>query len=766
MHIEKKEFEEEKAKLKDTNDWLKSRIDNMEIDYKTQKAKVSELKKQARGSYSYELEAAQRLYEMTTKNLKNYKEVKGQPYFARIDFREYRRDTENFYIGKIGLSDETSGDEIVIDWRAPIADLYYSGTQGKSTYHAPAGIIEGELSLKRKFMIRGSKLEDAFDEGINQIILRGAAEEIEGTALDDEFLKINLEQGVSSKLKDIVATIQKEQNEIIRAEKNKALIVQGSAGSGKTTIALHRLAYLIYKYQERLTGQDILVVAPNALFLDYISEVLPNLGVDKVPQKTFEGLALDILGIKSEVLTKDKKLAHIIENIEDSDVKYKTNSSKVKGSLVFRTILDRYAKYIEINGLNYEDIEVDGYRLFRATEIKTLFSKNLVHLPISKRKDEMKRYFNGKLKSKLAQISEEIDSDYEFQMKKIRATVTDAEEKRNILTKMYDERDKKKEALNINAKQVLKNYFSNWDYDDVRKLYLELFNNEELFDMLSSNKIPEALAEYMREELNKNFENSIIDSDDLAPMMYLKYKIEGIDEKHKYKHIVIDEAQDYSMLELYMLRNVVINDSFTIVGDVGQSIYFYKGINDWQKLIEEVYNEYGEYVALTQSYRSTVEIVSFANRVLKKQSNSLKPAKPVLRHGMEPELIKYTGAAEFRKKVDEIVKEVEKAGKKNTAIICKTYSQCKQVEKILSEGSEYKWEVVNDTDKKLNLKNIIIPSYMTKGLEFDCSVIYNCDDENYRDDELDKKLLYVALTRALHMEYVFYKDEPSKLISG
>lgn len=764
MHIEQKEFEEEKAKLKETNDWLKDRIDHVESDYKTQKAKVVELKKQVRGTYSYELESAQRIYEMTSKTLKNYKEVKGQPYFARIDFREYRRNTENFYIGKIGLFDESSGDEIVIDWRAPIADLYYSGTQGKCSYHAPLGTIDGELFLKRKFMIRGSKLEDAFDEGINQIILRGAAEEVEGNSLDDEFLKINLEQGVSSKLKDIVATIQREQNEIIRAEKNKALIVQGSAGSGKTTVALHRLAYLIYKYKERLTGEDILVVAPNALFLDYISEVLPNLGVDKVPQKTFEGLALDILGIKSEVLTKDKKLAYIIENMEDADVKFITNSSKVKGSLVFRTILDRYAKYLEINGLNYKDIEVEGCRLFRAGEIKTLFSKNLVHLPISKRKEEMKRYFNGKLKSKLAQISEEIDVDYEFQMKKIRTTVADPEEKRNILIKMYDERDKKKEALSTNSKQVLKEYFKNWEYDDVRKLYLELFNNKELFDMLSSNKIPEALAEYMKEELNKNFEKNVIDSDDLAPMMYLKYKIEGIDEKHKYKHIVIDEAQDYSMLELYMLRNVVINDSFTIVGDVGQSIYFYKGIEDWQKLIEEVYNEYGEYVALTQSYRSTVEIVNFANRVLEKQSNSLKPAKPVLRHGMEPELIKYSEDLEFAAKIDEIVKEVEKAGRKNVAIICKTYSQCKYVKEILNQTSKWKWEVVNDTDKKLNLKNIIIPSYMTKGLEFDCSVIYNCDNNNYKDTELDKKLLYVVLTRALHMSYIFYKDELSKLV--
>jgi DNA helicase-2/ATP-dependent DNA helicase PcrA len=216
-----------------------------------------------------------------------------------------------------------------VDWRSPLADLYYSGTQGETFYESPSGKINGELLLKRKFLIKDENLIDAFDEGINQIILKAGIDNSEESALMDEFLRINLEANVNHKLKDIVATIQKEQNDIIRAEKNKPLIVQGSAGSGKTTVALHRLAYLLYRYKNRLSGEDILVIAPNKLFLDYISEVLPNLGADNIKQKTFDEMALNFLKLDNKrFITKDEKLANVIEEKNLNKVKFITNSSK------------------------------------------------------------------------------------------------------------------------------------------------------------------------------------------------------------------------------------------------------------------------------------------------------------------------------------------------------------------------------------------------------------------------------------------------------
>ncbi|KZL90705.1 RNA polymerase recycling motor HelD [Clostridium magnum] len=764
MSISNSELNYEKRKLSETDSWLKKQIEEMDNSGNNLQEKVSALKKQTGGKYSYELDATIKLYEMTKETVKSYKEVKEQPYFARIDFREYRRDKESFYIGKIGLIDEKTGDEVVVDWRSPVADLYYSGTQGDTYYEAPSGIINGELTLKRKFVIKEDALIDAFDEGINKIILKSGTDESEESSLMDEFLRINLEASVNHKLKDIVATIQKEQNDIIRAEKNKPLVVQGSAGSGKTTVALHRLAYLLYKYQNRLSGEDILVIAPNKLFLDYISEVLPNLGVDRVRQKTFYEMALEFLNLEDRVITKDRKLAAVIEEKDINKVKFITNSSKIKNSVIFKTMMDRYVRYLEISGLNDEDIKVFDYILFDKKEIKKLFIKNLSHLPISKRKDEIRRYFNAKLEDRISKNHEIIDEQYGFIISDIKASTKDEAEKRAKIIEIYDQRDKKKEELKAESKKVLKEYFDNWKYDNVKELYKHLFNDKEAFEKVTSNKIPGVLSEYMKEEINTNFSNGDIDSDDLAPMLYLKFKMEGIEEQSKFQHIVIDEAQDYSMFQISLLKSISINNSVTIVGDVGQSIYFYKGISDWRSLKEEVYKGDMEYVQLTQSYRSTVEIVEFGNKVLEKQKNSLKAAKPVLRHGKVPEIIKYDNDLEFCRKIDDIVQEVEQANRKSIAVIVKTVEECEQIEELLKNNSSYDWKMIMDTDQNIGFDRIIIPSYMTKGLEFDCSVIYNCSADNYGNSELDKRLLYVILTRALHMEYVFYRDRISELI--
>jgi DNA helicase-2/ATP-dependent DNA helicase PcrA len=762
MTIESKELEFEKKKIVHTRQWLQDEVNIIENNDKLLKSKIASLKKQAKGRYDEELETSQKLYEITHKNLQSYNEAIPQPYFARIDFREYRREKESYYIGKFGLGDSKTGDEIVIDWRAPLADLYYSGTQGESYYKAPVGVINGELSLKRKFLFKNDNLIDAFDEGINEIILNNAGEE--GNALIDEFLRINLEESVSSKLKEVVATIQKEQNAIIRADKNGALIVQGSAGSGKTTVALHRLAYLLYKYKDKLTGDDILVIAPNKLFLDYISEVLPNLGVDKVKQNTFEEICMEVIDLKGKVYTKDKKLAQVLESKEEETIKYITGSSRLKGTMTFKVFMDRYIRYLEKHDIDIPDIKVEGYVLFENKEIKRLYSKDMLHLPINKRKDEIKRYFSLKLHEKINNIMEKIDFSYEYMIARAKKTMEDGAERRKRLVELYDERDCKKEELRKRSKEAFNDYFEAWKQISTSKLYLELFNNTDVLNEVTGGKVPEKLLNYITEELNNNYDNGVIDSDDLAAMLYLKFKIEGIPEKYKFQHIVVDEAQDYSPFQLYVLRSMVGNNSLTIVGDIGQGIYFYKGIEDWEKVISDVFEGEAVYTPLTQSYRSTVEIIEFANKILKKQKNSLKPALPVLRHGKAPEVIEFSVNKEFALKVDSIAEEVESLGKNSIAIIGRTYDECKVIKDIMKKYSKDSWDLVKDTDKTLNLKKIIIPSYMTKGLEFDCSIVYNCSYENYNNSELDKKLLYVALTRALHLQYVFYKGRISDLL--
>lgn len=761
MSVEKKELNYEKNKFQNTKNWLEDELSLIEKSDKELQGKIASLKKQAKGRYSEELETNEKLYEITHKNLSNYSEAENNPYFARIDFREYRREKERYYIGKFGLGDSRTGDEVVIDWRAPIADLYYSGTQGESYYKAPSGVINGDLSLKRKFLIKDGELLEAFDEGINEIILNSAGEE---KALIDEFLRINLEEGVSSKLKEVVATIQKEQNDIIRADKNGALVVQGSAGSGKTTIALHRLAYLLYKYKDKLSGEDILVIAPNKLFLDYISEVLPNLGVDKVKQKTFEEICLEILGIKGKVLTKDKKLSMVLENENKEDIKYITNSSRLKGTLAFKVIMDRYIRYLEKKDIELEPLTVDGYILFESKEVKRLYCKDMIHLPLNRRKDEIKRYFLLKLNDKINGVLDKIDFSYEYMIARAKKTIEDESERRKKLIELYDERDSRKSEIKKRAREEFESYFDNWKEIDTSKLYIELFTNRHILDEVSEGKIPEKLVEFIVQQLINNSDNKVIDSDDLAAMLYLKFKIEGIPENYLFKHIVVDEAQDYSPFQLFILKNMAANSSLTIVGDIGQGIYYYKGIDDWDMIINNVFKKDALYTPLTQSYRSTVEIIEFANKVLKKQKNSLKPALPVLRHGKGPEIIEFKNMKDFAFKVEKIIHEVEALGKKNIAIIGRTFEECKLIKQGMKKYSKSSWNLVKDTDRKLNMERLIIPSYMTKGLEFDCSIVYNCNNINYGESEIDKKLLYVVLTRALHLEYMFYKGSLSELL--
>lgn len=761
MAIEKNETIKERYKFSKTKEWIDEEFIKIENKFNHYEEKISSLKKSSGGTYSDDLLLAQKVFEFVTKNLHKYKEAKEQPYFARIDFREKRREEESFYIGKFGLNDEEQSEEVVIDWRAPIANLYYSGTFGQSYYNSPAGIVEGELSLKRKFLVKDGSIVDMFDEGINELIVKTSAE---GDGLVDEFLKVTLEQSMSKKLKDVVATIQREQNEIIRAYKNKPIIIQGSAGSGKTTVALHRLAYLIYTYSNEEKNGNILVVAPNKLFLDYISDVLPNLGVYNVKQNTFEELCVEIMKIKGKIITKDEKLSQIIECEYPNKIKYITSSSKVKGSLVFKSILDRYIKYLEAKDTEVEDIEVEGYTLFTSKEVKRLYIRDLAHLPVKKRKDEIKKYFKSKMKYKISDLEELIDKDYGFKVKDIKSNSSFSEEKkREIIINIYDERDEKKKSLKSHSTKALKEFFTNWESLDLYKSYSDLFNDENVFKDIAKDTIPDKLYQYMREELNHNNEKKVIDSDDLTPLTYLKLKFEG-NTVDKFMHIVVDEAQDYSYFQMYLLNEISQNNSMTIVGDLGQGIYNYKGIGSWNKLIESVFREDGTYISLSQSYRSTVEIINLANKVLEKQKLHLTPAIPVLRHGDKPQIIKVPSKNHEVSIIDSIIQEVHEKKKHSVAVVCKNYSQCKELYKVLSKKSSYSWILVNNSEKNINMERLIIPSYMTKGLEFDATIIYECNEENYNDNDLDKRLLYVALTRALHLEYIMYNDTLTKLL--
>lgn len=751
----------ERKILKDKREKISEELLEKRKSYDFIEEKLRALTKEAKGNYNEEKETTEKISSFLKKDIQNYEEATMTPYFGRVDFREVKGQEESIYIGKQSISSTKDGEEIVVDWRTPVADLYYSGTGGYSYYKAPNGIIEGNLSLKRKFLFKDSNLEEIFDEGINEIIVKSGIEE---TDLVDEFLKINLEESRGKKLKEVVATIQKEQNEIIRWPKNLPIIVQGSAGSGKTTVALHRLAYLIYRYSELIKGKDILVLAPNKLFLNYISDILPNLGVEEVNQTTFQELVSKFLKSKFKVKSKDEKLREIIENEDTLRSRLIINSSKIKGTLSFKEIIDRYIAILEGASVDVDNITISGYVLFNKREIVRLYIKDLKSYPINKRKDEIKRYLNLKIKEKIEILCLQVDLDWDGKIKEVKREYEDSGERRKKLIEIYSERDAIKDNIRNNSKKVMNDYFKEWRGINSKDIYLDLFKNDELFDMATMGKIPEEISNYMKEEVISNYDKGIIDEDDLAPILYINMLLEGIDERAKYSHIVVDEAQDYNPFQVYLINRLTKGNSLTLVGDIGQGIYYYKGIRDWKDIVDKVFQGNATYIQLTQSYRSTVEIIEFANASLEAQKLDLKKAKPVLRHGDIPKIIKCSNEKEAAGKIITVIEEIINNGKSSIGIITKSLEEGKTLEKILKKNKLKNISLVKGNEKENNNDIVIIPSYLTKGLEFDATIIYNPSKENYSDTLLDQRLLYVSLTRALHYEYIIEIDNLSSLI--
>jgi len=268
----------------------------------------------------------------------------------------------------------------------------------------------------------------------------------------------------------------------------------------------------------------------------------------------------------------------------------------------------------------------------------------------------------------------------------------------------------------------------------------------------------------MKEQFNSNYKNNIIDEDDLAALAYIRILLEGIDENEKFKYIIVDEAQDYSPFQVYLVNRFAKGNALTLVGDLAQGIYYYKGLKTWGDITEKVFDGNATYIQLTQSYRSTVEIIDFAKKTLNAQNLGLKNAKPVLRHGTKPQTIKIKDDEEYCTAIEEIISNVKEEGKRTVAVITKDSSEASKIHKILKKKSMYTFELIEGKEKELDEELIVIPSYLTKGLEFDCTIILNPSEENYKDNTLDQRLLYVSLTRALHLEYIIEKDKITKLI--
>lgn len=690
---------------------------------------------------------------LANKKISDIRNIKPKPYFARIDFIENGTDEiEKIYIGKISMIDSETKEPMIIDWRAPISNLYYEGGLGKSTYEVNEKIIEGDIVLKRQYYIEKQILEKILD--------------IDKTAAD-QILQEALSGNADSRLKNIVATIQDEQNKIIRAPIDKPLIIQGVAGSGKTTIALHRIAYLIYKYEKNFNPENFMIIAPNRFFLNYISNVLPDLGVERVKQYTFEDFAEEALNRKIKLAEEKEKLITIVNKsfneIDKGNEELILKESKFKSSINFKFILDKYLENLEHRILPQKDFIISNIRIMKRQNMEELFINIYKNLPFKQRIEEIKKHAFSKIRRNLEIIIKEIETRRSLEIRFLLRKKLPIEQEREERIKIFEKTEKLLKFLNNEDIRVVDTYFNEINLKTSKEYYKE-FITEYIYDEIENKK----LAEYLINNTLENIQKDKFAFEDLAPLIYIQNKIYGCKFANKLKHVIVDEAQDYGEFQFSVLKSILNSDSMTILGDLSQGVHYYRGIENWNKFIEVEFPENGAtYLPLSKTYRTTKEIIDIANTVIRKLSDyereNLTEAIPVMTKPGSVSMFEVKNYEEIGKNIIDNIKKNEINKYKSVAIVGKDIKECKIMKNILNKkGLEV--DIIESKDSEYKAGINIIPSYLAKGLEFDYVIIVNADDKTYRDNSLDIKLLYVALTRAMSKLDIYYIKNLTRLI--
>ena len=584
------------------------------------------------------------------------------PYFGRIDFTERKKESETrvLYIGIHTFYDPGKKANLIHDWRAPISSMFYDHELGAASYSSPTGEVEGDISLKRQYRIRKGQMEYMIENSLT---------------VHDDVLQKELSSNTDDKMKNIVTTIQREQNRIIRNEDTQTLIIQGVAGSGKTSIALHRIAYLLYAQKGEITSKDILIISPNKVFADYISNVLPELGEETVPETSMEQILSGILDHKYKYQNFFEQVTELLEKPTQDFIK----RIQYKASFEFISQLDKFILYMENNYFKATDVKLTKYITIPAEFINEQF-KRFHRYPIRQRFETM--------------------TDYILEMMQLQYNLTVSTPEKNQLKKEI-----KKMFAGNNDLQIYKDFF-------------EWIGKPEMF---------------------KTRKNRILEYADLAPLAYLHIALNGNNAQSYVKHLLIDEMQDYSPIQYKVIQKLYPCRK-TILGDTSQSVNPYG--SSTADMIQKAFAT-GEIMKLCKSYRSTFEITSFAQKI--QPNNELEP---IMRHGEHPKILPFKNTEEEIQGIADLVNSFRNSHYTSLGIICKTESQAKElVQKLQIYANDIS---LLSNQSSAYVKGIIITSaHMAKGLEFDEVIIPQTDDKNYHSN-IDKSMLYVAATRAMH----------------
>ena len=592
-------------------------------------------------------------------------------------------DKEEIYIGRYGLTPEESYKESVVDWRAPVASLFYKGMIGETSYKAPNGEVPVEITARRQLMVKKGLLEGYFDSDVD---------------VKDEILQMILSSNAGEKLKDIVISIQQEQDEIIREERTKVVVVNGVAGSGKTTIALHRVAYLLYNFREQLTDK-VLIFGPNDIFIDYISDVLPTLGESGIIQETFVGFAYDEIGLDEVIIDSPTYLEDVLKGNEEV-----INKIKYKSSKEFITFLDEKVAQYENNYFTITPVNFMGEEIVTVEEIEELFNKHYKYMPLFRRSQKAKLIIISKLKDKRDEKVRELNAEFKEKL----ASLTPEE----LLIEENNMDFERKNKIRDIVKEVVK-------------------SKEELDQWISNESIVDMYKEFM--------DIKTLSYLDLPAILYLMIKLDGKKVKKDIRHIVIDEAQDYSFIQFLVLKELTGCKSYTIVGDSNQRLIKIEEIPTMLKL-KELFGGFVKDFSLNKSYRSTYQIMEYASKLLDE-----KAVVPFVRKGEFDVLETEVPENDKEGLIDvllNLLEEYQDEKYENIAIITKGKEQ---LQKIAPELKKHTKIVAFDREDMIYKGGkVLVPSYYAKGLEFDGVIIVDFDDNT---DDLVK---YIMATRALH----------------
>ncbi|MDD7367078.1 MAG: UvrD-helicase domain-containing protein [Clostridiales bacterium] len=679
------------------------------------------------------------MFDRSEQAVRNMAAARLRPYFTRVNFTEESGVKQVYYIGKHSVFRPNSVEPAVIDWRSPIANLYYSGQVGKMHYVAPDGEVRGELTLKRQFGIENGELISIFDTDV---------------VSKDAYLQSVLGATTGERLRDIVTSIQAEQNIVIRHPANVTLVVQGVAGSGKTTIALHRIAYLLYTLQDSLRPEHVLILAPNPLFLNFIAGVLPDLGVEKVRQTTFPLLVSGWLGkLLPRVNTADQTdrlLALPPDEREDF-----IDMMHYKGSLEFTRRLDQWLDAFEERLPPQDALKFGPFTLFTPEQTRAFLVEGEKPFPFAVRIERFKKELTQRAKEAAGKVNAWLEAETQRRADALHA-LPDSPQRRERLFKLYQSRDQRLKETNERVRPFV---------DEVMKAFpalrpIELYRAF-LTDLLSESDPDSpvcAAAEYTLKRVG-----SRVEPEDVAPIALIALRAHPL-ERMDIRHIVIDEAQDFSPAEFLLLRRMTHNAPMTVVGDLMQGIRSWRGLTDWRTLTDDLLGGKAVTHALVTSYRNTVEIMNTALRVaLKRPVPGQTEVKPVLRHGPEPEIIAFSKPAEQTAQIERLIRGWQSDNVKTIAVIDRTDAQLKALLKALPADLNAR---ILDVNGELYEGGVLLArAGDIKGFEFDGVIIANASEARFPNTELDARLLYVCLTRPLHRLACLYEKTLTPLLA-